>query len=255
MSIYKLKNKSGGSLEKFGYTFSNDEVKDLIDDLGMEVYDILGSKGGENFEELRSLVTGGDWSINDGDDDLSVTEAIHLIKWGAPRKIHTVRDFAAEQTGVAFESHNFCDPSEWTVSEEDSTWTLTPDPGKVLRLTGSKVMFDRRFEASDGVFFKVWMDYEVAPGVIQNIPVKVDAYPDMYRLLLGSRNSYVTPQIGSPASKGAVELVHIPYKYVEPINLYSSLNMRLEIYFENHQIPDHGDYLRLRVEAISESEL
>lgn len=254
MSLYKLKNISTSPITDIDFNgntvvFDPGVLVDVIDGpYGIQARDLSGIDNGPMFNNVCMKIRGGNFVLNDGDRDLTKDEALYLLKYRAAPKSRVVADFSDEKTGVSFESFNWADQSSWP-SPTDSFWVIAPQPGKVLHLTGSKTMFDTNMVLRHAVTFQVWVT-----GV--PVPVFEDQYNSMYDFLMGAREPYMTPRIGDPTpeGKGAVDLLHIPYKYVEPFTLKSSLGMELRIGIVNDQPLDQGKWLQIRMEAVEETE-
>jgi hypothetical protein len=277
MSIYKLKNitqqdvlidgiinPSSGS----SFLFPVNETIDLIDSgqysegisyhLRLNKSDFIGSECGSLYENISNAIRNNQFILNDGDNDYSKEDSLYIIKYGMPLVLNT-KTILDGNNSTDFNSFNFLNPSEWTTppvnddfTNADSTFTITPDPGKALYLTKSKTILDldTQVEAEDEIFFRVWMHVE-GLGVI---PVKEDSYKNLVELMKGAELVYESPKIGNPATNGTPSLVHVVYEYGKPIILSSKTQMKLEIGLKNHSKPVSGNHLYVRIEAVSVTE-
>lgn len=244
MSIFKLKNLTG--LDSFqewcNYTFPNNQAIDLLntENLKIDLSDIIGIKNGVDFENIRSLIKTNQWKLNDGDQDLSQEDALHLLKYGTPATIRARVD-SSGHSGVALKSHNLANQEEWTNGE--CKFVVTPDAGRSLSLSASKVMIDDNFVADDSMYFRVF---------VGDLLVRQDLYESTTDLLLGCTSFFKSDKIGDVSSNGSPALIHIRYSYTEPIVLKSSLGMRLEIGFLNNRPPkSKNSILQIRLEGSS----
>lgn len=247
MSIFRLKNKTGSDSQQAwanNFTFPNGVAIDLIENesIGLSADDIIGCNGGRFLENIATLVRTGSWCVNDGDADLSKEDSLNLIKHGST-KIVKAKSMFSGRSYAAFESHNFMDTTKWTDGE--SKYVITPSSGKVLHLVNSKSIASLDCTINDVLYFRIFAG---------QTKVKENLYETVDSLMLGASAIHNSPQIGNPSGRGSMPLCHIMYNYVEPISLRSSLGMRLEIGFVNNTEPDKLALLKVRVEAVSESE-
>jgi len=125
MSIYKLRNETGSEQVdvKFGsnlFTFPVNALIDLVDTIGLESNDIIGSLGGEAYEDIASLIRTGNWFLNDGDNDYLKEQALHVLKYGTPLLNNHVK-----RESHTLVSHDFANKSTWSQ-------TATQVTGKIL---------------------------------------------------------------------------------------------------------------------------
>jgi hypothetical protein len=254
--MFKLTNKTGADVDTLGKIFQNDVEVDLLEDskLRLALEDIIGIRGGTKYEAIAALIRTGEWILSDGDQEFTKEQALHLLKYQQLPEIK-VKQVPSGLSGWAATSHNIGDMTQWDNTDPEnpeSKFVIEPLEGRKLHLTGSKVLISPNFKASNDMYFRVYMDYEVAPGVIQNIMVREDSYTNIKQLKVGAENMFVSPAIAGGADRGSPELVHIKYSYTEAITLDSALNMRLEIGIrDNTPIPEKFD-LWIRVEGKSE---
>jgi len=261
MSIFRLVNQTGSDSQQSwanDFIFPNNVAIDLLEasvynevdyDLGFDLDSILGIKNGEFYEDIAALIRSKQWIINDGDSNLNHEDSLYLLKYGQSPILKSKLDFSGN-SGKAFESHNFMDEAEWT--EGESKFVVTPIEGRTLYLKGSKILVSEGCNANDDLYFRVFMDVEVAPGVIQNVQVLENLYTSAEDLMLGADKVFSSNIIGNQDGRGSRALNHIIYEYEEPIILKSALNMRLEIGFANNQAPVKKDQvLRVRLNSTS----
>jgi hypothetical protein len=96
MSIFRLKNNTGSDSQQVwanNFVFPNGIAIDLLEtssygdpaieySIGLTIDDLLGIRGGRYFSNIAELIRTGQWCLNDGDNDLTTSNALFLLKYG-----------------------------------------------------------------------------------------------------------------------------------------------------------------------------
>lgn len=239
MSMFRITNKTNMDLtleidHPLNVIPANTTV-DLIDGLGMQIFELIGVLGGRYFEGLKKAINSNNFALHDGDAEIPKSEAIFLLKQGQfqfmnPQK----RYFSQAYKGFSFESHNFLDKKDWgncycvtplrpflVAGTTTAKMKVQVFPGYAMLLTKSKIMMTRQLSFDGEFLFQV--------GSNNPANVRSDSYPSIDRLKLGSDKMYTSPQMGTIQGRSSQEMVHIHYMYEEPFYLLGSLGETLTL--------------------------
>jgi hypothetical protein len=155
--------------------------------------------------------------------------------------------------------------------EDGSCWRITPDPGKVVRITKVEVQFSENIDLTDTVIFEPFGWVQVYAPPLWDGYDPPGPYPTNTLIPLGSQSVYQTmqdyineaelsypsvPKMGGTSWRGMAGPLHIfqwPYAARGTTDLTSSTGLEIQIKLENNT-PFGGDIAIATFYGTSEDE-
>ncbi len=135
--------------------------------------------------------------------------------------------FAVSQSGKAVDaSYSYA---------VDSTFILTPDPGKLIDIESAEAQFSANVEMNDTIDFEIWA---YNPADLPNrMMMDISSYKTMTNFVDEAMGSYpVVPAIGGAAGRGTThEIYGFPFRYGTVRSLDSSMGIELHVKLRSDQ--------------------